>query len=232
MIDILTHRKVALELSGGKDSVAALYLLKEYLPIITVYWLNTGDNFPETLDVIAKCKEMCPNFVEINVDVRQWIARCGTPSDVVPVTGRQLHQPLKNGEIVTVESMMCCAHNIMLPLHSRVIQDGNTCVIRGQKECDTNKAPIKSGDWSDGVQFIFPVEDWTDEQVLDYLQRVEAPIHPVYAYSPYGADCMHCTGWWDKTSMEFLKRYPTAHKEVVAARETIKWMSMTRLERC
>ena len=46
------HERVALELSGGKDSVACLYLLRHQLHKITVYWLNTGDAYPETLDVI------------------------------------------------------------------------------------------------------------------------------------------------------------------------------------
>ena len=43
------HDKIALQFSGGKDSLAVLYLCKEWWNKITVVWLNTGSAFPETI---------------------------------------------------------------------------------------------------------------------------------------------------------------------------------------
>lgn len=42
--------KVAMSLSGGKDSTVVLWLLKQagLLDRVTVYHLNTGDLFPST----------------------------------------------------------------------------------------------------------------------------------------------------------------------------------------
>ena len=69
--------------------------------------------------------------------------------------------------------------NIMVPLHNRVVTDGNTTIIRGQKTCDKHKSPLRDGDVVDGLTFEFPIEDWTDEQVMQYLIR-EGCADPPY----------------------------------------------------
>lgn len=226
------HDKVALELSGGKDSVACLFRMREYLGQITVYWLNTGDVYPETLEVIERCRAMCPNFVEVRSDVKAWKRIHGMPSDVIPMTGEHVHVPPKSREVRCVDSYTCCAENIMLPLHERVVADGNTLIIRGQRASDEHKGPLKSGDWSDGIQVLYPIEGWSDDDVLSYLESQDAPIHPVYAFTPHGVDCLHCTGWWGKTNMQFLKRHADAYNHVTIARDITRRMVEERMRTC
>jgi len=223
-------RTTALELSGGKDSVACLYLLRDRLDDITVYWLNTGDNYPETIKVIDACKKIIPHFVEVVTNVGSWRRINGVPSDVVPMTGEHVHLPIECHEIKVVDSFTCCAHNIMVPLHTRVVDDGNTTIIRGQKTCDQHKSPLRDGDVFDGLTFEFPIEDWTDEQVMQYLIKEGAPIHPAYITGAHGADCMHCTGWWKHANPELLSQYPRSWQYVTSVQNTIKRMVKSRME--
>lgn len=78
------HDRIALQLSGGRDSIACLYLMRPWLDRITVYWLNTGAAFPETLAVIEQMRAWVPHFVEIDGDQPGHVARHGIPSDLVP----------------------------------------------------------------------------------------------------------------------------------------------------
>jgi phosphoadenosine phosphosulfate reductase len=230
-LDFLSrHQNIALELSGGKDSVACLYLLKDYLHRITVYWLNTGDNYPETIEVIEECRDICPFFVEVRSNVSKWIKHNGMPSDVIIADGRNCHQ--RPTDIKLSDSYACCAANIMLPLHERVLADGVTCIIRGQKACDSPRSPVNSWDIIDGIEFIFPLEHYTDRDVMDLLETMDAPIHPVYQYGSYGVDCMCCTGWWDKTVPGFIDRHPTAARYVRLKREQIKDQIIRKLVKC
>ena len=226
------HEKVALELSGGKDSVACLFFLKDYLDQMTVYWLNTRDPYPETVAVIERCKQMCPNFVEVKSDVKSWKKTYGMPVDAVPRTGEHVHLPPQPREVRCVDSYTCCLENIMLPLHERVIADGNTLIIRGQRMEDDHKGPLKSGDWVDGIQVLYPLENWSNADVMHYLQSQNAPIHPIYTVTPHGVDCLHCTGWWNKASTEFLKRHPDAYAHVMIARSIAKRMITDRMRAC
>src|SRR5687767_12018420 len=58
----------ALWFSGGKDSMACLYLLRDRLSEIAVLWANTGKNYPELLQTVAHAKAMCPHFIEVKTD--------------------------------------------------------------------------------------------------------------------------------------------------------------------
>lgn len=225
-------RTVALELSGGKDSVACLYLLRDRLDDVTVYWLNTGDNYPETLAVIASCRSIIPHFVEVRSDVSAWRNRHGLPSDVVPMTGGHVHLPLADGELRFVDSYTCCAHNIMNPLHARVVADGNTTIIRGQRDSDEHKSPLRDGDVLDGIKFEFPIQDWSDDEVLTYLKKVAAPIHPAYATGKHGADCQRCTGWWKHSNPELLAKHPSTLQYITEVHKVVRRMVEKRMSLC
>ena len=225
-------RTTALELSGGKDSVACLYLLRNRLDDITVYWLNTGDNYPETARVIDECRRIIPHFVEVVSDVKAWRNEHGVPSDVVPAAGWRVTLPVADDEVKVSDCYVCCAENIMLPLHEKVVADGNTTIIRGQKLSDKHKSPLRSGDVVDGLKFEFPIETWSDKRVMEFLHSVGAPIHDAYQTGEHGADCMHCTGWWEHSNPELIGRYPRSADYVYHTRNIIRRMVNSRMVLC
>lgn len=202
------HEKIALQFSGGKDSLACLFLLREWWDRITVYWTNTGAAYPETIKLAAQVREMVPHFVEIAGNQPAVIDAYGLPSDIVPSNSTPFGiGATGNVRPVIQDRYHCCFQTIMRPMHERMIADGITLIIRGQRADDKQKAPIRSGHVEDGIEYLFPVEDWSARQVLQYLKEQDAPIPRFYEVLDDAPDCMTCSGWWEKGEAKYLKRY-------------------------
>jgi phosphoadenosine phosphosulfate reductase len=212
----LAGHKVALQLSGGKDSLACLQLLVDHLDDLTVYWTNPGDAYPETLRVIEYAKAKCPHFVEIRTDIQAWRAVHGVASDLIPTSCTHMGMMAGESTMKVTDRMHCCYSNIMLPMHQRMLADGITMIIRGVRADDPCVSPTKDGDVIDGIEFFYPVYGWSADDVLEYLMECGAPISPVYDYLEGCPDCLHCTAWLNEGRGEYLKTFhPDAHRQYV-----------------
>lgn len=213
---ISRHDKIVLQFSGGKDSLACLYLLEPYWQKVHVAWVNTGDAFPETLAQMGAIREMVPHFHEVPSDVKAQQAVFGLPCDVLPVRS---HFSVIAGFYPHEKQRMqscfaCCRDNLWLPMARFVGEMGATLVIRGQRLDEVQRTPVKSGDVIGGVEFLFPLQDWTSDQVRQYL-GARLPEH--YAYMDTGLDCMHCTGHLFENLGKrryVAERHPEVHAEV------------------
>ena len=200
--------KIALQLSGGKDSLACLYLCKAHLDKIVVYWCNTGDAYPETLEQMAQIQTWVPHFVEVAGRQRAVIQAFGFPSDLVPVSATIFGNLLKGGGGPWIQDRYnCCCRSLMEPMHERMMADGITLIIRGQKNADVLKPSLRSGDVSEGIEFFYPIENWTVAEIFSYLKANDAPIPRFYEMLDEAADCMTCSAWWEKGEAKYLKRY-------------------------
>lgn len=206
---IAKHQKIALQFSGGKDSIACLYLLKEYWPLLTVYFLNSGDAFPETLSLISRIKKEVPNFIEVHGEVKRTISVFGIPSDVIPASSdynAKLIDEKATGPRI-INRYDCCSRSIMYPLHQRMYDDGITLIIRGQKDADSHKPYIKSGDKIDQFEFLFPIQDWTDNQVYSYILENKIRLSRLYQGFKSSGDCLTCSAWLSEGRGAYLKQY-------------------------
>jgi hypothetical protein len=79
----------AFQFSGGRDSTAALYMLRPYWQYLRVYHLDTGDHFPETRAVVEQVErdlaEVGVVIERITTDVKADRETYGYPTDLVPV---------------------------------------------------------------------------------------------------------------------------------------------------
>lgn len=217
------HQNIALQFSGGKDSLATLYYLRKYWPRLTVYWLDTGDAFPEVRELMGEVAAMVPRFIAVPGQAQAIRGRAGWPVDVLPVRNTRRGR-LIEGEALPLQSRYsCCEHTIQIPMQKRMEADGITLIIRGQKNSDKLKGPLKSGTIMGGMQFLYPIEQWTDEDVFDFLNSIKVKIPRFYELMPATPDCMGCTAYLHENRGAYLYKYhPEEYRKFTTRLERIR----------
>lgn len=213
------HERIAFQFSGGRDSTAALYLLRAYWPRMAVYHVDTGDHFPETLQVVAQVTSDLQaagvQLIRVFTDVPGARAEHGMPSDLVPAQNTPIGR-LVSGRTVKLQGRFeCCTRSLMSPLHERMRADAITLLVRGQRDEEYTTPPLRSGSLSGGFEVLYPIESWTSEHVMAYIEDHALPLARLFYDSGmhHGSDCMGCTAWWDEGRSAFLREhYPATHK--------------------
>jgi 3'-phosphoadenosine 5'-phosphosulfate sulfotransferase (PAPS reductase)/FAD synthetase len=201
------HERIALCASGGKDSLAVVYLLRPYLHRLQVYHLDTGDLLPEVMEIARHVEAMAPNFVRVQTDAMGWIAKHGLPTDLMPHSAHPIGRAMGEDRIALVPRYECCWANLMQPLWDRIRADGNTLLIRGTKRIDMKRLPVPGGGNDSGVEFWLPIEDWSNADVFAYLRSVGAPICRVYDTVTNSPECARCSAWWGERRAEYLRQH-------------------------
>lgn len=204
------HTHAALMFSGGKDSLATLLLLKPFWHQLTVIWVNTGNMFPENEAVVRQFATQVANFKEVRTDVLNWKEQYGIPSDIVPVRWTHIgHQLIKPQAIKIASAWDCCAANLWWPGMAAVQEIGATLIIRGQRKQEAAKNPFSSGHVQDGYEYLFPIEDWTHDDVLAYLTQQGFDCPEFFNFEESSLDCMNCTAFRTelKDREEWMKKY-------------------------
>lgn len=213
------HDKVALMFSGGRDSIACLHLLKDHLDKVLVIWVNMGANFPEIIDLMAGVRQLVPNFLEIQTNQPDDIEANGYPVDVLPISYTTFGQSCTSNKAIKLQSFLdCCNKNFWAPCHSKVKELGITGIIRGQRNEDSIKGPIRSGYIEDGIEYLFPIEDWSEQQLITYLMEQGVPVDERMSMAHSSLDCWNCTAYLESSSdrMAYVKKHHyEKFKEVV-----------------
>lgn len=216
--------KLGLAFSGGKDSLACLLLNKERLSEITVFFVNTGKTYPETMRLVDYAKSISPNFIDVIVDRDGQNDFNGFPADVVPVNWTVFGQSQTCKKDVTIQSyIQCCYENIAKPLMDAAKHYGITHLIRGQRLDESHRSTAKDKDVVEGITFLHPIENWSTCDVLDFIARnMETPVH--FNLGHTSLDCFDCTAYQKDTkdvSLYREKKHPELHKQFLARKEQL-----------
>ena len=209
--------RTAIAFSGGKDSLAALFLNRDRLDRVAVLWVNTGKNYPEVMETIGKVRAMCPHFVEILSDREGQNAYWGVPSDIVPTDWTREGQGACGDKPIMIQPYLkCCIENIGMVLLRYCAQHGIDELISGQRDADKRKSPKRDGDVVEGVTYRQPIAGWSDDQVLLYVGQFLNPLPEHLTLKHSSMDCYDCTAYRADSAdriAQMRSRHPTLYAE-------------------
>jgi phosphoadenosine phosphosulfate reductase len=200
-----------------------------------MYHCDAGDLLPEVREIVSMVERMVPSFVRINTDAEAWTALHGLPSDLVPTSCTPAGMAMGMSRQRIVDRMDCCAANLILPMHERMLADKVTLAIRGTKRADLARLPAANGDTTCGYELWLPLENWSHAEVFEYLRSVDAPICRVYQHRVNAPECACCTAWWSEGRSAYLSRFhPELYEKyqarlaLVAAEVVPHWQTLLK----
>jgi phosphoadenosine phosphosulfate reductase len=195
-----------LAFSGGKDSMACLHLLADTLAC--AIYVDTGKSYPETAKIVEYANTIVP-VVTVHTSRAMQNAVEGIPSDVVPIDWTPIGQMISGKKRTTIQSYLnCCWENISLPLFNKAKELGATEIVYGQRIDENHKSTSRDGDVVQGIVRLQPIENWTSEEVLEYLDtKMDVPDH--YKIKHSSLDCYDCTAFRkdSKDRVEFTRKH-------------------------
>ncbi|WP_416047939.1 phosphoadenosine phosphosulfate reductase family protein [Cupriavidus basilensis] len=195
------HSRVLLQFSGGKDSLACLYLLRPYWDRLTVMWSSRGDPFPEVVELLAQIRPLVREVVEVSGNAKAHIEKGIYPVDLVPVPGTWLGRTLEpaTAPFIFASRYDCCTENFWKPMAHATEAGGFDLVVRGQRDSEAKRAPFSSGAVdSGGRTYLLPLQHWSKQDVLAYLHAEGVELPRQYAYGLSSLDCLHCTAYLEE----------------------------------
>lgn len=189
------NSRVVFLMSGGKDSVAAFHLLKDFWPQLHVFWVNTGEAYAEIERNIRAVESLVGSFTEIRSDVVKWREDNAWPTDVLPIrTAGRYHELLTNQpkRLRLCLSTECCDANKGLPLEAAISAFKPSGIVAGMRRDERFGPATASYTIVNGIEFLYPVENWREKQVASWLQQKGLWED----YMEASSDCRRCTGHW------------------------------------
>ncbi len=166
--------KVLITTSFGTTSVVLLHMISRIKPNFPIHFVDTGFLFPET-----------------HVYKEELIRRFGL-NIITHKAEFELNQKSRHSELWKTDPDLCCNYNKIQPVE-RILGDHEVWVsglIGYQNSFRTGLDILQK---RKGVYRFYPIIDWTESQVNEYMEFYALPRHPLEGLGFASVGCTHCT---------------------------------------
>lgn len=188
---------------GQEDQVITQLIASLQLPV-TIFTLDTGRLFPETLELLARTESRYKLRIQVYYPERPaleaWVQEHGI-----------------NGFYDSKEQRQSCCHVRKIEPLRRALA-GHALWITGLRAAQSpNRANMQKLEWDAGNQIIKynPLLHWTYEQMTAYIQQHHIPCNPLHERGFISIGCAPCTRailpgedpragrwWWEDSKKE------------------------------
>jgi phosphoadenosine phosphosulfate reductase len=169
--------------SFGKDSVTLLHMLRDIRPDVDVVYLNTGYDFPETVDFIRRLER------DWNLHLLEF-----TPRISVEEQERTL-----GPDLFQTDPDRCCGIRKVEPM-ARALSNYNAWITGLRRDETEHRKGIRVVEIQNDTVKINPLAAWTAEDIWHYIRSNKVPYNPLYDRGYVSLGCRPCTlaGTWGR----------------------------------
>lgn len=170
--------KFTMATAFGPEGMVLIHLLARIAPETPIFNLDTGYQFPETLQLREEVKRR----YGIEVELKR------------PATNVQQYEQINQGPVYTHDPNRCCAERKIGVLKEAA--RGHLAwasAIRRDQSQDRAKAPIVGWDKKFGLVKVSPLANWTKQQVWGLISKENIPYNPLHDQGYTSIGCWPCT---------------------------------------
>jgi phosphoadenosine phosphosulfate reductase len=172
------HPRLTMATAFGPEGCAIIHMLAELGNKVRVFNLETGYQFPETLELRDRIAEKYGIEVEL---IR--------PDTTVPE-----YEALHGGPLYVVNHDRCCHDRKIVPLRRAVEgYDAWISSIRADQSSHRAKASVVGWDEKFGLVKVNPLLGWTHRDVWAFVVANNVPYNPLHDQGYPSIGCWPCT---------------------------------------
>lgn len=168
----------AMATAFGPEGMTIIHMLSEIAPDTPIFNLETGYQFPETLELRERVLQRYGIAVEFKKPEQ----------DVIT------YELTHGGPLYQTNPNQCCADRKLAVLHRAA--DGLAAwasAIRRDQSPDRARAPIVGWDKKFGLVKVSPLANWTKKDVWKLIAEYDIPYNPLHDKGYTSIGCWPCT---------------------------------------
>lgn len=172
------YPRLTMATAFGPEGNCIIHMLAEIEPRVRIFNLETGYQFPETLELRERIKQRYGIAVEYVV-----------PEMTVPE-----YEAEHGGPLYVIRPDQCCYDRKVLPLRRAVIgYDAWVSAIRRDQTGDRAAASVVQWDAKFSLVKINPLLAWTKKDVWNFIVKHDIPYNPLHDRGYPSIGCWPCT---------------------------------------
>jgi phosphoadenosine phosphosulfate reductase len=162
----------------GPEGNCIIHMLADIEPRVRIFNLETGYQFPETLEVRERIKRRYGIEVEFIL-----------PEMTVPE-----YEAEHGGPLYVIRPDQCCYDRKIEPLRRAIVgYDAWISAIRKEQTVDRAKASVVEWDAKFELVKINPLLGWTKKDVWNFVLKHDIPYNPLHDRGYPSVGCWPCT---------------------------------------
>src|SRR5262249_10390895 len=172
------HPRLTMATAFGAEGCCIIHMLAEIEPKVRIFNLETGYQFPETLELRERIKDRYGIEVEY----------------VCPELTVREYEEEHGGPLYTIRPDQCCYDRKVLPLRRAVAgYDAWVSSIRADQTKDRAGADVVQWDAKFNLVKVNPLLGWNKKHVWRFIHDHDVPYNPLHDRQYPSIGCWPCT---------------------------------------